>query len=1035
MSVELTATITPTDATNQKVIWSSDHPEFATVDQTGVVTAVAANGSTRVYVTATTEDGNKTARCRVYVKEATGNRVPVSGISFAQSSAEVELGKTLQLTAGISPMNATNRSIQWFSSDPSVVAVSDGLLSGKKLGTVTITAKTIDGGFTASLEVTVVEKVEDPTVHVSRVSLDKGSLNMKVGESATLKATVSPSNATNKGVTWTSSMNAVATVTSDGVVTAKAAGTAIITVRTDDGGKAATCNVIVVYEPEPIGEIKVNGVTISPLSVNLNVGDSHQFSYRLSPENATNQEVSWSSSDPSVASVDSKGLVVGKSEGKANIIVTTSDGGMVSKASVTVSNAIVPVTGVTISPTEMTMNIGETKPYTLTILPENASNMGYILYTDNYDVASFDTDNQTIVARKWGTANVTVSTTDGGYKATCKVTVIKPPMSISVAPSTLSFGDVNVGETSTKSFTISNTGEFEVNVKDIIPGTAFDINASVPFKIGVGKSVSIDVTFHPTDAKSYTEVISFNTDADNYPTLMLTGTGLKSSSAETFEAVDLGLSVKWANMNLGASSSAEVGSSFSWGSTNPNATTNPYYDGDQYVSKYAHDPKGGSFVDYKEYLEGKDDAAHAILGGNWRMPTPQEVKELLDKCSIKSENGKSILTGPNGNSIELVYRVNYDEYDYWTSGRSGYDVGYESGVGTFNGVSFYYDSRWQLRKTLTRDKKLLIRPVQGNRPDFEPQIKIVQSSLDFGTIKIGQTGKATITIKNTGERLLHIFGVDIPENFSIVFTSSDDPNLQLKFNSWRLAPGCSVTGEVTFGPMSQDFGKQITFYTNSVSNRTVSIPITANVIKEPLMDVVDLGTGIGWGTRNLGASSETDFGDYYALGELTPKTSFSLESYRFYDSETESYTKYTTRYASLDRSDDPVAQKLGGRWRLPTGSEGFKNQSTTHNVERNGVMGTVIKSVQEGYKGNSLFIPYAGYINSNGEEAVGKYAMLLYAQTGSSADLMSYSGFPSSAYTIPRWCGVQIRPVCDKISDRSHVKNLFWNYYRETYNL
>jgi uncharacterized protein YjdB len=173
--------------------------------------------------------------------------VPVSGISFAQSSAEVELGKTLQLTAGISPMNATNRSIQWFSSDPSVVAVSDGLLSGKKLGTVTITAKTIDGGFTASLEVTVVEKVEDPTVHVSRVSLDKGSLNMKVGESATLKATVSPSNATNKGVTWTSSNNDVATVNSKGKIKAKAVGYAVITAKSNDTGATATCKVRVVY--------------------------------------------------------------------------------------------------------------------------------------------------------------------------------------------------------------------------------------------------------------------------------------------------------------------------------------------------------------------------------------------------------------------------------------------------------------------------------------------------------------------------------------------------------------------------------------------------------------------------------------------------------------------------------------------------------------------------------------------------------------------------------------------------------------------
>ena len=267
MSVELTATITPTDATNQKVIWSSDHPEFATVDQTGVVTAIAPNGSTRVYVTATTEDGNKTARCRIYVKEATGDRVPVTGINIVQSDVELDVGKTSELWAGIIPSNATNKSVQWTSSDPSVVTVTDGVLVAKGEGTATITAKTVDGGFTASVSVTVKKASEPQKVSVTAVSLNKSTLSLKVGESSTLRATISPSDATDKGVIWTSNRTSVATVSSSGVVTGKAAGTAVITVRTNDGGKTSTCNVTVTSNPEPGGEINVSQISISPSSI------------------------------------------------------------------------------------------------------------------------------------------------------------------------------------------------------------------------------------------------------------------------------------------------------------------------------------------------------------------------------------------------------------------------------------------------------------------------------------------------------------------------------------------------------------------------------------------------------------------------------------------------------------------------------------------------------------------------------------------------------------------------------------------------
>ena len=182
-----------------------------------------------VTITAKTNNG-KTATCTVTVI------VEVSSISLNKASDTIKVGGTTQLTATISPSNATNKSVTWTSSDSTIAVVTNGLVTGKKAGTVTITAKT-NNGKTATCTVTVI-------VEATGVSINKSSASVYEGETVQLSATISPSNVTNKTITWTSSDTSVATVSTSGLVTTKKAGTATITAKTNNG-KTASCLVTV----------------------------------------------------------------------------------------------------------------------------------------------------------------------------------------------------------------------------------------------------------------------------------------------------------------------------------------------------------------------------------------------------------------------------------------------------------------------------------------------------------------------------------------------------------------------------------------------------------------------------------------------------------------------------------------------------------------------------------------------------------------------------------------------------------------------
>lgn len=249
-------------------------------------------------------------------------------------------------------------------------------------------------------------------VDAESVSLSEESASVRIGGSKQLTATVKPDNTTIKTLTWTSSDETVATVDENGLVTAKKSGSTVVTATTENGLKAS-CNILVPVEAEK--------VTLDKTSAVIGVGAQLQLNATVSPENTTDKNVVWASSDPSVATVDENGLVKAIAKGEAKITASSSNGKS-AECAVTVS---VPVLGVTLSETEKTLDAGDSFQLTATILPADAGNKSVSWSSSADNVAEVD-ENGTVTAKAAGTAVITVLTADGYKEATCTVTVKAP---------------------------------------------------------------------------------------------------------------------------------------------------------------------------------------------------------------------------------------------------------------------------------------------------------------------------------------------------------------------------------------------------------------------------------------------------------------------------------------------------------------------------------------------------------------------------------------------------------------------------------
>ncbi len=390
-------TISPADATNQNIKWTSSNSDIAYV-YNGMVTGLS-NG--RAVITAETEDGHFTATCIVTVADP----VSVSGITLSETSVNMQIGDTHQLTATVLPADASNKNYTWKTDDATIATVENGLITAVNYGTTTITVTTEDGGKIATCEVTV----QDPVIHVESITLSATKLTLEPGRTQKLIATILPDNAANKNFTWKSGNEDVAIVVNNGLVVALAEGATTITATTEDGGLTAICEVVV--------GLVVTNISLDQTELTLVPNKAYQLTATILPENASNKNYTWKSSNEEVAIVVKNGLVVALAEGATTITATTEDGGLTAMCDVTVTT----VSGILLDQASLELTVGNVEQLTETIVATEASYQLVNWVTSDASVATVE--NGLVTAVGAGVAAIGVATVDGGFVATCAVTV------------------------------------------------------------------------------------------------------------------------------------------------------------------------------------------------------------------------------------------------------------------------------------------------------------------------------------------------------------------------------------------------------------------------------------------------------------------------------------------------------------------------------------------------------------------------------------------------------------------------------------
>jgi uncharacterized protein YjdB len=479
-TARLTYSLLPADASNNVVSWTSTNTSVATVDSTGLVSAKGVGTSVIILKTA---DGGYSVYCNLTVK-----RVATS-VKFDVSELKLKVGEYYYIKTTLSPKDSTDNDLVWESSDTKVATVdANGKVTAKAAGSAIIMARTEAGGI-AYCKVGV-------TLPVQGLLLSFSEKTIYVGQKFTIKASVTPSSASQLGVTWKSSNVKVATVSENGEVSGLIGGVAIITCSTMDGGFSATC---VVTVRETVTTIKLDYE-----NYNLGIDKTFILTATVSNETATNQNVAWSSSDDSIATVNQKGKVTGIKAGYATITATALDGSDV-EASCEV-RVVTPVDSITISSNYMTLYVGDNKSLTATIKPNNSTFRTAVWSSSDPSVALVD-DGGRVTALKAGTATITARTQDNsGKTAICAVAVYDrvPSTGITLQDKKITMVSteekvvqlVLIPATSTDSYTWStdNPAVARVDTKSgkitaRSPGTAY-----VTVMTDSGKTATVEVT-------------------------------------------------------------------------------------------------------------------------------------------------------------------------------------------------------------------------------------------------------------------------------------------------------------------------------------------------------------------------------------------------------------------------------------------------------------------------------------------------------------------------------------------------------------
>ncbi len=398
----LKSTCTPSDASNRNVTYTSS--DEGVLQITGNAMKALQAGECELKA-ASVLNPEITEIFHVIVTQPV-KKITVSGSKY------VFAGESVQLTASCTPSTATIQNITWSSRSPQIASVDEyGMVTGLRKGNAVIDAKAADGSRTVgSFTVTVAQK---PT----GMTLNETVMNLVAGKKGQLHATISPASANDKSVTWSSSDPSIVTVNEQGQVTALSRGSCIVTVTSSANPEiSASAEVNVVQQ--------VTAISFDSAKVSLNVRTSLQLGWTVLPEDATNSEVIFTSSNNRIATVDRNGVVTGVSKGTVRIYAKAVDGSDV-RGQINVQ-VIQPVEGVSIQYQLYHVQLDGTLNVRAMIEPSNANNIAVDWTCDQPNVASVTGRGKnvgTVYGLSNGICTITGTTQDGGYTASATVWV------------------------------------------------------------------------------------------------------------------------------------------------------------------------------------------------------------------------------------------------------------------------------------------------------------------------------------------------------------------------------------------------------------------------------------------------------------------------------------------------------------------------------------------------------------------------------------------------------------------------------------
>ena len=368
-------------------------------------------------VTISAYNGNISSSLKVKVKrkkvEVNTQENIKTKISVSEKNIKIIEGGSKKIVAKLEPSNV-NEVVNWQSENTSIATVNkNGLVKGIKEGIVNIIASLSNGeSVICKVEVEKAKEIELKGLEIA------GSTSIEIGmnERKRLLVSFNPTNASNQIVTWESSNVNVIKVTDDGELIPINQGMASITVKSFNGKYKDTVQVKVNVPQTTIDE---SSIKFEKAEESIILGKTKTLIPTILPANATNKNVTWSSSNPKVASVED-GLVKALQEGETTITATTVNKKLI--ATIKIKVTAIKVTGVNIIENDISTSIGDTETLNATVLPSNATNKKVVWSSSNSAVATID-GNGKITAKAQGTTVITVKTVDGNYEDKINVTV------------------------------------------------------------------------------------------------------------------------------------------------------------------------------------------------------------------------------------------------------------------------------------------------------------------------------------------------------------------------------------------------------------------------------------------------------------------------------------------------------------------------------------------------------------------------------------------------------------------------------------